>query len=217
MMSKAIAFLSILAVSALSMPVFSQEKIDLKSSNEKNSTTDIKPWSDLSISSPAKKFETVSIKDKSGQYVAAIDKNWEQQWGDITDRGIISYWHSDKIRIYAYSIANNETVVRETNTIAIQVRNKTYQLKGDKSYYKVTPELAYALKTAPREAVKIKIEFANGSIPIVGEIGMNTLTALRTLYQQANAPVQILDFQQIADRLFIAARDKENLQSEYKK
>jgi hypothetical protein len=196
---KNIAFLSILALATLVTPAQGQQKFDFAQvPTGKISTTDLKTWSDLSISS-YNKFQIVSIQDEFGKYVAAFDKNGEHQWGSVTDRGIVSYWYSDKIRIYAYSITNNETIVKETKEVTIQVRNKIYQLKGKKSYYRVTPELAYALKTAPLEATKIKIEFVNGDMPIRGEIVTNTLTKLRTLYQQAKAPLEIIDFPQVGN------------------
>jgi hypothetical protein len=194
-----IAFLSILALATLVTPALSQQKSDFAQVPAgKISTTDLKTWSDLSISS-YNKFQTVSIQDKFGKYVAAFDKNGKHQWGNVTDRGILSYWYSDKIRIYAYSITNNETVVKETNEVTIQVGNKIYQLKGEKNYYKLTPSLAYALKTAPLEATKITIQLTNGEMPIRGEIGTNTLTKLRTLYQQAKAPSEIIDFPQVVN------------------
>jgi hypothetical protein len=195
---KNITFLSILALATLVTPALSQQKFDFAQVPAgKISTTDFKTWSDLSISS-YNKFQTVSIQDNFGKYVVAFDKNGEHQWGNVTDRGVLSYWYSDKIRIYAYSITNNETVVREAKEVTIQVRNKIYQLKGEKNYYKLTPSLAYALKTAPLEATSIKIELA-GEMPIRGEIGTNTLTKLRTLYQQAKAPSETIDFPQVVN------------------
>ena len=196
---KNITFLSILALATLVAPALSQQKSDFdQMPADKISTTAFKTWSDVSVSS-YNKFQTVSIQDGFGKYVTAFDKNGEHQRGNVTDGGIVSYWYFDKIRIYAYSIINHKIVFRETKEITIQVRNKTHQLKGEKNYYKLTPSLAYALKTAPTEATKIKIELANWDMPIQGEIGANTLTKLRTIYQQAKSPLEITDFPQVGN------------------
>ena len=196
---KNITFLSILALSTLVTPALSQQKIDFyQALTSKTSTTDLKVWSNPSISS-YNKFQIVIIQDKFGKYSSASDKNGEHKGGNVADRGILSYWYSDKIRIYAYSIINNQTVTRETKEIEIRVSNKVYQLKGEKNYYKITPSLAYALKTAPLEASKIKIEFVNEEMPIWGEIGTNTLTKLRMLYQQTKSPLEIIDLLQVGN------------------
>jgi hypothetical protein len=194
-----ITFLSILALATLVTPALSQQKSDFYQIPAGNiSTTAFKAWSNVSVSS-YNKFQTVSIQDRFGKYVTAFDKNGEYQRGNATDRGIVSYWYFDKIRIYAYSIINHKIVFTETKKITIQVYNKTHQLKGEKNYYKLTPALAYALKTAPTEATKIKIELANGKMPIQGEIGASTLTKLRTIYQEAKAPSEITDFPQVGN------------------
>jgi hypothetical protein len=195
------AFLSILALTTLVTPALSQQKSDFDQISAGNiSTTDFKTWSDLSVPS-YNKFQTVSLQDGFGKYVTAFDKNGEYQRGNATDGGIVSYWYFDKIRIYAYSIINHKIVFTETKEITIQVHNKIHQLKGVKNYYKITPSLAYSLKTAPTEAtkIKIKIELVNGGMPIQGEIGANTLTKLRTIYQQAKAPSEITDFPQVGN------------------
>jgi hypothetical protein len=194
-----ITFLSILALFTLVTPAFSQQKSEFdRIPTGKFSTTDLKAWNNPSIS-PQNKFQIVSIQDKLGKYVAASENNGEHKWGNTKDRGILSYWYSDKIRIYAYSIINNQTVIRETNQITVQIGNKVYQLKGDKNYYKIDLPLAEAIRTAPLEAIKIKIEFADEEMPILGEIGTNTLTKLRMLYQQAKSPLEIIDLLKIGN------------------
>lgn len=196
---KNITFLSILALATLVTPALSQQKPDFDQiPADKIYTTAFKTWSDMSVSS-YNKFQTVSIQDGFGKYVTAFDKNGEYQRGNVIDGGIVSYWYFDKIRIYAYSIINHKIVFTETKEITIQVHNKIHQLKGKKNYYKLTPSLAYALKTAPTEATKIKIELVNGEMPIQGEIGASTLTKLRTIYQEAKAPSEITDFPQVGN------------------
>ncbi len=193
------AFLSIFALATLVTPALSQQKSDFDQIPAGNiSTTNFKTWSDLSVPS-YNKFQTVSIQDGFGKYVTAFDKNGTYQRGNVTEGGIVSYWYFDKIRIYAYSIINHKIVFTEAKEITIQIHNKIHQLKGEKNYYKLTPSLAYALKTAPTEATKIKIELANGDMPIQGEIGANTLTKLRTIYQQAKSPSEIIDFPQLVN------------------
>ena len=54
-----------------------------------------------------------------------------------------------------------------------------------------TPALAYALRTAPLEVATIRAEFADSGLPYSSDIGIGTVTAWRTVYQQAKDPGQV--------------------------
>jgi hypothetical protein len=94
------------------------------------------------------------------------------------------------IRTYAYVTTSGGTTIKETSGLIVKVGGKAYSLTGKKGNFAVTPELAYALKTAPLEVAKIKVEFEDSGVPMVSDIGTGTVTAWRTVYQQAKDPSQ---------------------------
>ena len=182
---KTITFLYLFAIAVFGDSAFSLEDNDISTIPSKKILAISNASGNKRKISSSDRFTLIDFQDKSGAKIATLDKNWEQQWGEITGRGIISYWYLNKIRIYSYYIGKKGTFLRETSSVIIQVGDKSYQLTGEKNYYKVTPNLAYALKTAPGEATKIKVEFKDGGIPILSDIRTDTVAALRTIYQQA--------------------------------
>jgi hypothetical protein len=184
---KSIALLSLLTLFTLNAPVLSQvQEIDIS----KIPTINNKDWRTPQTFSPP--WSTpVLVKDEfEGTYLAVFDHNFQRPWGSPVENGITSSWSQKMIRTYAYIKTDGGITIKETSGLIVKVGGKTYPLTGQKGNFAVTPELAYALKTAPLEVARIKVEFEDSGIPMVSDIGTGTVTAWRTVYQQAKAPGQ---------------------------
>jgi hypothetical protein len=182
---KAIAFLSLLAVSTLSAPAFSQTaEIDIS----KVPTINNKDWRTPQTFSPPWSTPVLVNDEFDGTYLTVFDHNFQRDWGNNVENGLTTSWSLKTIRAYAYIKTHGGTTIQETSGLIIKVGGKTYPLTGKKGNFTVTPELAYALKTAPLEVAKVKVEFEDSGIPTVSDIGTGTVTAWRTVYQQAKDP-----------------------------
>jgi hypothetical protein len=184
---KAIAFLSLLTLSTLSAPAFSQtEEIDIS----KIPTINNRDWRTPSRFSPPWSTPVLVNDEFEGTYLTVFDHNFQRPWGAVEENGIMSSWSPKMIRTYAYVKTSGGTTIKETSGLIVKFGGKAYQLTGKKGNFAVTPELAYALKTSPLEIARIKVEFEDSGIPIVSDIGTGTVTAWRTVYQQAKDPGQ---------------------------
>jgi hypothetical protein len=190
---KAIAFLSILAVSTLSTPVFSQtSEVDIS----KIPTIRIKDWRSPSSFSPPWSTPVLVNDDFEGTYLAVFDHNFQIIGGFLGlggsgEHGFASNWSAKTVRAYYYTKTSGGDTIREVSNLSVKVGGKVYKLAGEKGNFAVTPELAYALKTAPLEVAMIKAEFADSGLPHTSDIGIGTVTAWRTVYQQAKDPSQV--------------------------
>ena len=190
---KAIAFLSLLAVSTLGAPAFSQtSEIDVS----KIPTINNSDWRNPSKFTPPWSTPVLVNDEFEGSYLSVYDHNFQKVGGffglGATDEnGMTSEWSPKRIRVYSYVLNSGGTTFKETNKLVIKVGGKMYQVTGDKGNFVVTPELAYALKTAPLEVAKIRVEYADSGIAVTSDIGTGTVTAWRTVYQQAKDPGQV--------------------------
>jgi hypothetical protein len=184
---KSIALLSLLTLFSLNAPVFSQvQEIDIS----KIPTINNKDWRTPQTFSPPWSTPVLVNDEFDGTYLAVFDHNFQKPWGSTVENGITSSWSLKTIRTYAYIQTEGGTTIKETSGLIIKIGGKTYPLTGQKGNFVVTPELAYALKTAPLEVARIKVEFEDSGIPMVSDISVGTVTAWRTVYQQAKAPGQ---------------------------
>jgi hypothetical protein len=189
---KAIAFLSLLAVSTLNTPAFSQtQEIDVS----KIPTMRIKDWRSPSSFSPPWSTPVLVNDDFDGTYLAVFDHNFQtiggfMGWGGVGEHGFTSNWSSKMVRAYYYTKTSGGDTIREVSSLSVKVGGKIYKLTGSKGNFEVTPEFAYALKTAPLEVAMIRAEFADSGLPYSSDIGIGTVTAWRTVYQQAKDPSQ---------------------------
>jgi hypothetical protein len=207
---KAIAFLSLLAVSTLGAPAFSQtSEIDVS----KIPTINNSDWRNPSKFTPPWSTPVLVNDEFEGSYLSVYDHNFQKVgglfgWGSKEENGMTSEWSPKRVRVYSYIINDGGTTFKETNKLIIKVGGKMYQLTGDKGNFVVTPELAYALKTAPMEVAKIRVEYADSGIEVTSDIGTGTVTAWRTVYQKAQAPGQVSNTKPKVTQSIATAGDK---------
>lgn len=191
---KAIAFLSLLAVSTLGAPAFSQtQEIDVS----KIPKMKIEDWRSPSSCSPPWSTPVLVDDDFDGTYLAVFDRNFQtiggfMGLGGTGEVGFSSNWSAKMIRAYYYTkVAGGGETIREVSSLSVKVGGKVFKLTGEKGNFAVTPALAYALRTAPLEVATIRAEFADSGLPYSSDIGIGTVTAWRTVYQQAKDPGQV--------------------------
>jgi hypothetical protein len=190
---KAIAFLSLLTISTLSTPAFSQtQEIDVS----KIPTMKIKDWRSPSSFSPPWSTPVLVDDDFDGTYLAVFDHNFQtiggfMGLGGSGEVGFSSNWSAKMVRAYYYTkVPGGGETIREVSNLSVKVGGKVFKLTGEKGNFAVTPALAYALKTAPLEVAMLRAEFADSGLPYSSDIGIGTVTAWRTVYQQAKDPSQ---------------------------
>lgn len=207
---KAIAFLSLLAVSTLSTPAFSQTaEIDVS----KIPTINNSDWRNPSRFAPPWSTPVLVNDEFEGSYLSVYDHNFQKVGGffglgGTDETGMTSEWSPKKVRVYSYNINSGGTTFQETSKLTVKVGGKLYELKGEKGNFVVTPELAYGLKTAPLEVAKLRVEYADSGIAVTSDIGKGTVTAWRTVYQQAKDPSQVSNNEQKVTEPTAATDDK---------
>jgi hypothetical protein len=191
---KAIAFLSLIAFSTLSTPAFSQTpEIDIS----KVPTMRIRDWRNPSGFTPPWSTPVLIDDEFDGTYLAVFDRNYQKAGGffgfgsDSVEHGFQSIWSDKMVRAFYYTKTSGGDTLREISDLAIKVGGKVYKLKGDKGNFPMTPELAYALKTAPLEVAMIRAEFKDSGVPYSSDIGIGTVTSWRAVYQKAKDPSQV--------------------------
>jgi hypothetical protein len=193
MMNIKIAALSCLFITTLSFPAFSQEAIDIS----KIPTLSNADWRTPKFEAP---WSTpVLVNDEfDGSYLTVFDKNYQHNVLTGEEHGLISNWSRKSLRIYSYArfacggwFCTPPTVIQETRTVTIKAGGKVFRLTGDKGNFALTEEMAYALKMAPLEVTRIKVEFENSGIAFVSDIGTGTVASWKTVYQDAKSPEQL--------------------------
>jgi hypothetical protein len=216
---KAIAFLSLLTISTLSTPAFSQtSEIDVS----KIPTIRIQDWRSPSRFSPPWSTPVLVNDDFDGTYLAVFDHNFQLDGGFFGlgatgEHGFASSWSSKMIRAYYYTKTSGGDTIKEVGSLSVKVGGKVYKLTGEKGNFAVTPELAYALKTAPLEVAMIKAEFVDSGIPYTSDIGTGTVTAWRTVYQQAKDPSQASNSQPKVNSSAMVSSPKQKAKPKRKK
>jgi hypothetical protein len=186
---KAILFLPLLAIFLISTPVLSQEKVDLSQFRKFDSSDWRKPsFINGSLYTP------VLVKDEfdGSTNIAVFSKSVRSDFNGT----IVINWSSKSIGVYSYipamedwltgSVPVNEN--NQPNNMSILINGKTFDLEGKRGNFKVTKEIAYALKTVSAEEVKIKMEFANSNDPIIIAIGKGSIESWKTVYRDAKSP-----------------------------
>jgi hypothetical protein len=194
---KALPFLCLLAVSTMATPVLSQEAVDIGKIPTINNTDWRTPKFQAPWSVP------VLINDEfDGSYLTVFDKNFQRNIFTGEENGLISNWSRKTLRVFAYVqtpcngwFCTPPTVVQETSHITIKTGGKVYRLVGNKGNYDLSEEIAYALKTAPLEEIRIKVEFASSGVPVVSAIGRGTVASWKTVYQDAKLSDQAANHQ----------------------
>jgi hypothetical protein len=190
---KSIAFLCSLSISAMCTPAFSQEAIDVGKIPTINNTDWRTPKFQAPWSTP------VLVNDEfDGSYLTVFDKNFQRNVFTGEENGLISNWSRKTLRVFAYVqtpcggwFCTPPTVVQETSHVTIKTGGKVFRLSGKKGNYALTEEIAYALKTAPLEEIRIKVEFASSGVPVVSAIGKGTVASWKTVYQDARSSGRI--------------------------
>jgi hypothetical protein len=190
---KSFPFLCFLAVSVISGPALSQEAIDIGKIPTINNTDWRTPKFEAPWSTP------VLVNDEfDGSYLTVFDKNFQRNMFTGEENGLISNWSRKTLRVYAYVqtacggwFCTPPTVVQETSHVTIKTGGKVFRLSGKKGNYELTEKIAYALKTAPLEEIRIKVEFESSGIPVVSAIGKGTVASWKTVYQDAKSPEQM--------------------------
>ena len=189
---KAIVLLSTIAVSALITPAFSQENIDLSKLRVFDSSDWRKPsyieQGYGSLNTP------VLVKDEfdGSKNIAVFTKNIRSDY----DGTLVINWSSKSIGIYSYVPSMEDWMTgvvsisakNQPDTVTILIGGKTFELEGKRGNFKVTQELAYALKTAPAEKITLKLEFADSNAPVLAYVVNHTIESLKIVYRDAKSP-----------------------------
>jgi hypothetical protein len=148
-------------------------------------TAERAPWS-----------EPIVVKDEfDGNYLAVLDKNFNDNFWNGYKSGIISNWSRKYLRIYSYVsppchgyFCQRQIHIRESNRVSIKAGEKIFKLEGKNGVFGLTDEIAYALKTLDTKTTRIKVMFENSGDEIVNDIGEGTVKAWKTVYFDAQMP-----------------------------
>ncbi len=140
----------------------------------------------------------VLVRDEfDGDYLAVLDRNYQKNVLTNEESGIISNWSQNYLRIYSYTAikrcnglfcSKSQVATRETTKVAIKAGDKVFRLTGENGNFKLTPDMAYALKNTPAGEAKIKVQFEGSGVEVVSDIGPGTVKSWQTVYQDAQAP-----------------------------
>ncbi len=131
--------------------------------------------------------------DFDGDYLAVFDKNYQKNFLSGHENGIVSNWSRNYLRIYAYDtikvcgtfVCKVREETRETSSVSVKVGAQVFKLEGKDGNFKISEEMAYALKNAPSGDTKIKVMFEGQGIEVVNDIGKHTVSAWQKVYQDA--------------------------------
>lgn len=138
--------------------------------------------------------------DFDGDYLAVFDKNYQKNFFNESEHGIVSNWSRNQLRVYAYDrfkicsglfFCNRKTEMRETESIAIKAGDQVFRLEGEDGNYPISEELAAALRDAPPGETKIKVKLEGRGESITSDIGKNTVAAWETVYQDAKVGTEV--------------------------
>jgi hypothetical protein len=143
----------------------------------------------------------VRIQDPfEGNYVGIFDRNYF--WRDFLNTNarieVISLWRPDSIRfLMAYrnrncsfnhfyrSVASSDCVVAnntlKVTNLYIRLGEQVFNVEGNNGTFKVSSELAAALRNSPAQNVSIRLVSESGEI-VDSEIGKGTVEGWRTIY-----------------------------------
>jgi hypothetical protein len=132
--------------------------------------------------------------DFEGDYLAVLDRNYENDALSGFETGVITNWSRRKLRIYSYDTVKSCNVLfckkrnvagREAKKVAIKAGSQIFRLNGVDGNFELSENIAEALKNSPAGDTKIKIQFEESGVEIVSDIGKGTVEAWKTVYQDA--------------------------------
>jgi hypothetical protein len=132
--------------------------------------------------------------DFEGDYLAVLDRNYENDALSGFETGVITNWSRRKLRIYSYDTVKSCNVLfckkrnvagREAKKVAIKAGSQIFRLNGVDGNFELSEAVASALKNSPAGDTKIKIQFEESGVEIVSDIGKGTVAAWKTVYQDA--------------------------------
>jgi len=137
--------------------------------------------------------------DFDGDYLAVFDKNYQSNFFSNSEHGIVSNWSRRELRVFAYDsvsicsgfFCNKKIEVRETQSIAIKAGDEVFRLEGKDGNYPISEELAAALRDAPPGETKIKVKLEGFGEAITSDIGKHTVSAWKTVYQDAQGAAEV--------------------------
>lgn len=149
------------------------------------------PWSQpVKIVDPFE-GEDVGIFDKNYFYQRLLNNN---TWVEV-----ISLWQRDSIRLllaysdrdclsgdsfypilYARDCVVSNTAVK-VNNLSLKIGDRVFRLSGQNNKFRVSDELAAALKNSPSKDVKIRLVTESGEA-VDSEIGKGTVKAWKAIY-----------------------------------
>jgi hypothetical protein len=140
--------------------------------------------------------EPIVIKDEfDGNYLAVLDKNYNDNIWTGYKSGIVSNWSRKYLRIYSYVsppcrgyFCQRTVQIREGNRVSIKAGEKIFKLEGKNGVFTMNDEIAYALKTLNTQTTRIKLMFENSGDEIVSDIGAGTVRSWKTVYFDAQVP-----------------------------
>jgi hypothetical protein len=186
---KAILFLPLLAILLINTPVLSQEKIDLSQFRKFDSSDWRRPSVvNRNLNTP------VLIKD---EFDGSTNLAVFSRFAVYNLGGLVINWSTKSIGVYSYAPKTADWLTgivpvnanNQPTNMTILVDGKTFEMEGKRGNFKVTEELAYALKTVSAALVKVKMEFANRNDPIIVEIvGKRTIESWKIVYRDAKLP-----------------------------
>ncbi|MEM8639733.1 MAG: hypothetical protein AAGG51_13090 [Cyanobacteria bacterium P01_G01_bin.54] len=178
----------VLAVGALA--VNAAEDLPIVDSATLGTRSDL-PWSEL-----------VQIDDPfEGQFIGVFDRNFffDRFLNTRVRIEVQSLWTPESVRVLLMTrdrdcsgrlnpdnTASNVTCSelfgsRTITALLIKVDEQVFQVPGQNNMFPVSDELAEALRTAPRENIRIRLVTENGAA-VDSEIGEGTVAAWETLY-----------------------------------
>jgi hypothetical protein len=132
--------------------------------------------------------------DFEGDYLAVIDRNYQIDALSDYETGIITNWSRHMLRIYSYDSIKKcsflfcdkkKVASREANKVTIKAGAAIFRIEGENGNFKISEELAMALRNAPAGDTKIKVQFEGSGVEVVNDIGKGTVQAWNTVYQDA--------------------------------
>ncbi len=143
------------------------------------------PWSEL----------VMVQRESQANYVAIPDRSYETGPGaDLRNPGIASLWSHDRLFAVGYGIeqvyfmgfiCDTEHPVFPVSAASLKVGDQIFTLRGRRSAFEISDQIAWALKTAEPDQVWLRVAIAGGSNYTTRPIGADTIAAFQTIYQNA--------------------------------
>jgi hypothetical protein len=146
------------------------------------------PWSTLVVVQSA----------QGDSAVAVLDRFYEEGFAaDFRNPGIASQWQRDRLEVYGYGlwqtcyfavVCDVEHPIYPVTGALLKVGDRVFPLRGKQTYFAISDQVAWALKTAPPQQVWLQVAIAGGSNYATRPIGAATIAAWASLYQDAEPP-----------------------------